>query len=285
MRNHVRVILTAACLGVCSQFAAAQLAFSDGFETAPQVTPDSWATQAALPPASQTDADPANTTGVSFSAVAGQWFHFAKSAVPPANIQVTNFNPPVAASGNNYLRLHRGPSTDSANIAAAFTDWNAGMTSGAVIIDWDMYIPAGQDAFVGGFYVTQFLDNDHSGGTTGSLATLFFRADGSIRQSFGAFTNNPDLPGLSAALGTWQHWTLTNDLTAQTYTLAIDGVTSAAFGYNFPYVPNGGAKGLVFNGQEGKEYYIDNVQVTIPEPASMALLATAGLLVGRRRLK
>jgi hypothetical protein len=283
MRKHTRFVLIAACLGLSAQLAAAQVVFNDGFETAPEVTPDSWMTQDALPPASRTDADPANTTGVSFSALAGQWFHFAKSAVPAHNIQVTNFNPPVAASGSNYLRLHRAPGTDSANIAAAFTDWNAGLTSGTVIIEWDTYIPAGQDAFVGGFYVTQFLDNDHSGGTTGSLATLFFRGDGSIRQSFGAFSNNPDLPGLIAQTGVWQHWTLTNNLTTQQYTLAIDGVTSASFGYNFPFVTGGGAKGLVFNGQEGKEFYVDNVKVTIPEPASLALLAAGGLVIRRRK--
>lgn len=278
MRKHISCLFAVAAVGAFAPVASAQ--FFDDFESS-DATPDSWATQDANP-GQRTDNDPANTTGASSSAVAGQWFHHTKTGVPIHNIQVTSFNPPVAAGGNNYLRLHRANGTDSANISAAFTDWNNGLTSGTITAEWDMYIPSGQDGFVGGFYVVQFLDNDHSGGTTGSLATFFFRNDGSIRQSFNFFQNNPDLPGVTAGLDRWQRYVLVNDLSAQTYTLSIDGVTSASFGYNYPYLPNGGAKGLLFNGQENKEFYIDNVRI-FPEPASISLAALGAMGLLRRR--
>jgi len=281
MRTRVPVIFACAAVFVDSA-AMAQPVFSDNFETAPDPSPLSWQAQqdnASL----RTDSDPANTVGVAFTALAGQWFHRNKAGTPIHDIQVTNLAPPGGAGGSsNYLRIHRGGGADT-GIDAAFQDWNAGLNSGVVTMEWDMFIPTGQTGFVGGFYVTQYLDNDHSNGTSGSLATFFFRADGSIRQSFGGFNNNPDLPGVAATPGQWQHYVLVNDLTAQTYTLSIDGTTSAAFGYNFPLIPGAGARGFTFNGQEGKEYYVDNVSIVIPEPASLGLLAVTSLFVAARR--
>jgi hypothetical protein len=280
MHRHVSYFVAVAAIGLAAPIATAQ--FADNFESAPSPSPLSWAAQQADPNL-RTDSDPANTVNVSFAALAGQWFHRNKSGTPIHDIQVTNFNPPPAAGGSNYLRIHRGAGADT-GIDAAFRDWNAGLTSGVVTVEFDLFIPTGQDGFVGGLYMTQFLDNDHANGTTGSLATLFFRADGTIRQSFGGFGNNPDFPGGAFNVGSWNHVVLVSNLSAQMYTLALNGgPASAEFAFNFPFVPGGGAKGFTFNGQEGKEYYVDNVSIAIPEPASLGILALAAVAALRRR--
>jgi len=277
MRGQV-FTLSAVLLAATSSVNAVVI-FSDGFEGA-TATPDTWAQQNALAPGSRTDADPVGTTGASDGALAGQWFQYNKSGNPIHDIAVTTNASPGPFAGSQYLRLHRSPGSDQANIAAAITDALSPMDSGSFHVQWRMYVPNVGDSFVGGVYLVEHLDNDHSGGTTGSGPTLFFQGDGDVRISENAFGNNFIIASPKHTTGQWQLWEMNVDLDANNWTLTINGTQSAVLPFN-----NANAKvaGLLFNAQEGQEYYVDDVQVdVVPEPAAMGVLFAAVAAVAGR---
>jgi len=289
MRTNSLNCIALASIACLATSASAELLFSDNFESS-TATPDSWATQNALPNASRADVYPANTTTVPFTVDAGQWFAFNKTGIPRHNVQVTSNATPGAFEGSNYLRLHRAAGTDSANIGAAFAPYETPLTSGIVTAQWEQYIVSANTAgtgFVGGMYMTPYLDNDHGGGTTGSKTTLFFREDGQIRVSTGGFASNTFIASPVAALNTWQTWTMVTNFDNKTFTIDVEGTTSAPLGFNFPESFGAGAVGLVFNGQENQEFYVDALTINgpaVPEPGMASLaLAAAGLFLRRRR--
>jgi len=278
MRGQV-ITLSAVLLSAATS-ANAIVIFSDGFEGA-TATPDTWAQQNALAPANRTDADPVGTTGVPDSAQAGEWFQYNKSGNPIHDIAVTTNAAPGPYAGSQYLRIHRSSGSDQANIAAAITESLTPMDSGSFHAQWRMYVPDVGDSYVGGVYLVEHLDNDHGGGTGGSGPTLFFQGDGDIRISENNFGNNFFIGTPTFARGQWVLWEMDVDLDANSWTLTVNGVQSAALPFN-----NANAKvaGILFNGQEGQEYYVDDVQVdVIPEPASMGLLLAGGVLAAGKR--
>ncbi len=79
--------------------------------------------------------------------------------------------------------------------------------------------------------------------------------------------------GVSYTADVWQKWALDLDVTAQTFTLTVDGNTSAAL----PFRHAGAySKFLFYCGNSGNAYFVD----AVPEPSTLALLATGliGLL-------
>ena len=239
------------------QTAPTSVLMRDGFETVPNATPYTYAQQLSGSQASS-ESDPALTTGRAARVVPGRWFAYDRSGTPDIDVQITSSPTPGAASGENYLRIHRGIGTGSAAIAAAFTEYEEPLTTGVLTASFQAQFPStNPTAFSGGIGLAQRLNNDFSGGTWDSKAFMFVRDDGAVRHSFDAFGNNVFL-GPSVIEDQWQQWTIKADLDAQTYILTIDGVSTAPQPFNYE---GNAVAGLIFTGIEGAEFFIDDVEV------------------------
>lgn len=239
------------------QTAPTSVLMRDGFETVPNATPYSYAEQfSGAQPSSESD--PALTTGRAGRIVPGRWFAYDRSGTPDIDVQVTSNSTPGAASGDNYLRVHRGIGTGSAAIAAAFTEYEQPLTTGVLTASFQAQFPStNPTAFSGGIGLVQWLNNDFSGGTWDSKAFMFVQDGGAVRHSFDMFGNNVFL-GPSVIEDQWQQWTISADLDAQTYVLTIDGVSTTPQPFNYE---GNAVAGLIFTGIEGAEFYVDDVEI------------------------
>jgi hypothetical protein len=253
--------LFASAAGACVLAAAPAFgAFSDNFESS---TPGSL---------------PATTTSTSFSAQPGDWFVYAGSDT--SQTLVTDAVTPGAAEGSNYFQITR-PDGGNMAIAAAFEAWDTPQVGGTVTANWQMRVPTQGAGFPALIYLTSSLDNDNNSGLNTSSAALRISNSGQIEVITGNTSTFTPLVVPTYVVDTWQNWVLTADLTAQTATLAIDGVQSSSFGFNTSV---NSANGLAFlGGGSDATVFVDDVQI-VPEPSSMLLAgAGVGLIALRRR--
>lgn len=265
-----------AALGVCALSSSTAVAsFFDDFESS-VATPYSWQEQSTgTQPSSESD--PATMNGVTMSAQPGDWYGYSNHLIPDIDFQVTNNPSPGAASGNNYVRLHRSGDPDVA-VAATFEPWDEPQTTGVIVAEWKMYIPSAPgDPFQAGIWLSGKLDNDHSSGLFAASPTFFVKPDGTIRsfsnflQTMVEFQLNNFQPDM------WQTWKLVTDLDAKTAFIDLEGEISQTLEFNDTFSDPIGANGLVFHaaaagGVAGSEYYIDDVSVQsiTPLPSGFA---------------
>lgn len=223
---------------------------------------------------------PATATTATQSAQPGDWYIYGGTS--PDNTEVTDAASPGAGEGSNYLHVNR-PVGGTATIAAAFESWEAPQSGGIVTAQWQMYLPSTDNSAIAGIWLTSSLNNDNNQGLGTASPVLFVFNNGTVRYSINGFSTNEFLAAPVAQLDTWQDWTLTTDLTTQQATLTIDGVTSDPFGFNNDV---NAANALVFFGpSEGSGFFVDNLQINVPEPVSLALatLGASVLLVRRQQ--
>jgi len=291
MRNAVLLASLTCLAGIES--ARAVVLFQDDFEAAP-ATPFTLAQQLANP-ALKTDNDPLNTVGGASSDTPGTWFHYHKSSTAIENIQVTTnpdtppFGPPVTGTyqGSNVLRLNRSKEPPSSNTAIGAVFQN--QTSGVVRAKWKMMAPHQQFGvefgitFPAMWTFTPFADNDHQNGINGGQTpTVFINGLNSqgdfeqyLRSSVGMYPFDLPNGGTISFKGAtdpkvevnkWQDYTLEADIDAQTYTMNVDGNTTAPIPFNFP----GGFDTLTFRVAQAAApgdpnmtamYFIDDVLI------------------------
>ena len=194
-------------------------------------------------------------------------------------------DPPTSAyQGNNFLRVYRQGS--STGVASAYfgTVTSPGSGSSVLTADLALYMPSSAGDYMAGI---SFSNN----ATVPYADALMYidvgiQANGTVTYNDGV--NNNPIAGIAYQKDKWQRWridyTLRPGSANDTYTITIDGVTSAPIA---AINANGsGADGptttfqfLSFRGDGFGAYFVD-----IPEPASasMGLLAACGMMLMRR---
>ena len=284
MRNF-RTLSLLFVLGICVALAAAPasaniinmttntLLFYDNFESQPSanISHNAYGVDSALDatpvyPASSATTYWANTVGTDYR-----------------QIQVTDYTSgtiaPGAYEGNNYLRLGK-ESGDTSKVVRQYFDSSS--LSAGDHFHWEQMVYIGIP-YTNAFYA-QIATTD---GTTDTVdfiqaATIYSSSsdDFQIQNRVNGANNNT---GLTVARNTWQKWEFDYVLGETTYDLTIGGVTVADLPVNRAshaaenllrtqmYTASGNPAGAGYD-------YIDEVQV--PEPSTLALLATSllGLL-------
>lgn len=250
--------------------------FFDDFESS-DATPYSWQEQSdGTQPSSESD--PATINGVTMSAQPGDWYGYSNALIPDIDAQVTSHPIPGAASGNNYLRLHRSGNPDVV-LAATFEPWDVPQTTGVIVAEWKMYIPSADDnPFQAGIWLTGKLDNDNSSGLFAASPTFFVKSDGTIRSFENFLQTTVEFTLSNFQPDTWQTWKLVTDLDAKTAYIDLEGEISQTMGFNDTFSDPIGANGLAFHaaaagGAVGSEYYIDDVSVQSITPLPSAYTA------------
>ncbi len=282
MTHRVLFVSTAVLAALLATVpASAQVYFSDNFEAATDST--TFIGNSSIGGDPNGDADPNGPQ-------AGAWI---VSEPQPWKIQVTqgntagslgsaSFPGPGPASGVNALGIERyqGGTTEArANFASVAT--------GLLSVDFDLWINYGEAQI--------FPRNGTDFGYSGYPILVNFMTTGQVKIDNGA----PSAPFYTVDTGTgpadieYNHVKLLIDMTAQNFSLYVDGATLP--GLTNVAFPSGAAgtepasqlQQLAFGEPTGEGvFYVDNLVVqAVPEPASVGLLALAGagVIVLRRR--
>lgn len=244
LRNASMAGVSIAILGLSSS-ASAVVVFQDNFEGAPEVS-------SAAPLSDSLDADPV--------AQVGTWsLKDRNSGGGVASEQVTNYSPPGAHLGNNYLRV---ANTGDSQARAIFT----GSQTGDLFIDsWVNTAQADVRVFT-----RDAADNIGLFLSWGPSGTLRYH-DGVN----GFISTN--IPWTADA---WQHLVIQTHRTATTYDVTLNGVTETIPG--FGSLPE--FSSVLYAGGGTPPLFVDDVVVsTVPEPVGLAGIALGGILLKRRR--
>ncbi|MBD2847093.1 right-handed parallel beta-helix repeat-containing protein [Paenibacillus sp. IB182496] len=196
------------------------------------------------------------------------------AALPPGlipYIQGTRSTVEVAElAGNRVVKLNR-EATGTEGSPGIVYDFGGALTSGALTVTFDVYREPGQRFIVYG------LGEDMNFGNTPALVFVDHNRH---------YTMNPTYQEVGTnQANRWYSYTLTADLTARTFELAIDGVpitkgptafrTDAAIERFAIY--NRFGRGGSDNGYQLGAYYVDNLEIRyareLPQPISPAHLA------------
>ena len=131
----------------------------------------------------------------------------------------------------------------------------------------------------GGYFDAFYVSKSGTGSDRETI--LYFYGNGNVR----VFDGGTERTVSTWSAGNWYDVDFLFDTTAQKFNLAINGSTVAT-NYSFLNNTATSVNTIIFQeygGQAGSTLYIDNVQVLIPEPAALALLALGVPLMLRRR--
>jgi hypothetical protein len=228
-----------AILGLSSP-ASAVVVFQDNFETAPEVS-------SAAPLTDSLDADPVASIGT--------WV--LKDRNGGEGEQVTNYAPPGAHGGNNYLRLANTGDSQARAILS-------GSQAGDIVID--SWINTSQ------FDVRVFTRD-----AADNIGLFLSWGSGTLRYHNGSAWTSTNL---SLAADTWQHLIVKPHLGSSTYDLTLDGNSETIAGYG----ALSEISSVLFAAGGTPPMYVDDVVIsTVPEPVGIAGIALSALLVKRRR--
>lgn len=191
----------------------------------------------------------------------GSW---ATEAYGNSQIVVTDAAVPGSIEGDKYLKLY---DDGTCNTHAKFTDQT--ITAGTLRIEYMSYIPEDDSSAV--FALTQ----DTSGiGLNGALFWVVASSGNTVGSYDGSTVNDT---GVDWIIGAWQKWVFDVNLDTGKFTVSVGGSTSSELDL---WRPDNIAKNFVFRGgKSGETFYVD----AIPEPATISILALAGLGILRRK--
>jgi hypothetical protein len=235
----------------CGQIAPTQattILFQDDFESQPSAN------------VNNTDFDLYDVDALPIAPTGGTW---TTSGATNRNLAVTKFTGPgrPAPFGQNYLRMFRDGSS-APDATAHFTQQS--IVGDQIHIESQVWVEA----------ATAFNAEIYGGDDTHLVFDLWTGSNGTIQSINGA-------TGLSYAAATWNNWAVDYVIGDSNYTFSLNGNS-----VSMPVWQVGSLSYMdIHNGTSGSYYLsgFDNVlvsNVTIPEPSSIALLATGviGLL-------
>ncbi len=176
--------------------------------------------------------------------------------------------------GRYYQHNLRGTAGEDAFSRAQFD--GGAVSSGTLRADWMMYVADPNNSVNAIAFWSDSGGNplggiraDASGG--GNLRVLGFDNNGAITG-----WDNTSVP---IAFGKWQHYSMEWTLGLPVMTVAVDGVSADV---GAPAFPNAVTWVQFSPASAGAEFFLDDM-VSIPEPASLVLLALGCVLAIRRR--
>jgi hypothetical protein len=262
MKDHpkkMRTLVVAAAtltVSVCGSASRGAVLFQDDFE----------APHAAL-----------NSVLSSVTPIVGD--HYTTDGSNVAHVRNTSTNPPgtVAAGGSQFVEA---PRTDGWVVTPASTTL---ATNKLVTFSFDFYLASDDPAAP-----RKFLDLVNYDSGRAGFDLVLYGDDGSIAYFDGPGQNTlVTLPGDNHfARDTWVPFNLVADFSAGLFTATVgtfsfsgDFATWAALGGDHIHTFD---TFLYSTGNAPTTFY-DNILITVPEPASLGLLAMGGLLLLRRR--
>jgi hypothetical protein len=280
MLNHCRLLTVMATLGFVGSFASADIVFQDNFEGYPGAS--GW-----FPAADWTDDYDPGTPPVGPAWITNESAGVRNQVVAhPQNLTpaTTGYPEFAAFEGSKYLHFNQSPTyTDNISWASLPATPQSSLT-----LDVRTFGLSGHDGWHSGLRIVGY----GSAATLGTDPAFDIRlleagsfTDGTV-QTRGAGGIVTTVPGLVHNVNTWEHLTIEADLTTDTFSLTLDGVTVP--GLTWAGGDLSAIQSVAFmtaNNIGDRRGGVDalTISTVVPEPASAGVVALAGLALAVRR--